>query len=129
MVKRSDLPAGRRLRCLLVNDRDDGLSLALAHYLSCELVDIEFTLDEERGGDVVWLCASQPDDVASVRRLRTERPWSLLVVTRRGATEAWRQAALAAGADLAASGPLDHARLVGLLRRAQRLASRAGVAS
>jgi hypothetical protein len=125
-----DPPTGRQLTCLLVHDRDDGgLSAALAHYLSCELPGIAFTLDERVATDVVWLCAAEPDDVARVRWLREDRPWAVILVTRRGASAAWRQAVLAAGADLVGGWPLDHGGLAQLLRHARALAVRAGVAS
>jgi hypothetical protein len=115
---------------LLVHDGDEGgLSLALAHYLSCELSGIAFTLDERVASDVVWLCASESGDAARVRCLREEQPWAVIVVTRRGANEAWRQEVLAAGADLVGGWPLDHAGLAQLLRHARALAVRAGVAS
>lgn len=127
---REDPPTGRQLSCLLVHDGDDGgLSLALAHYLSCELPGIAFTLDEQRATDVVWLCATAPGDAARVRWLRQEQPWAVIVVTRRGASAAWRQEILAAGADLVGGWPLDHAGLAQLLRHARALAVRAGIAS
>jgi hypothetical protein len=79
--------------------------------------DIDFTLEELPDVDAVWVCGYERGAARLVRDLRDRHPSAVLIVTGRGASEAWADEALAAGADCASPWPLGIERLSRILHR------------
>lgn len=115
--------------CLLTPlDAHQGLSHTLLQYLSEQMPEITFTMQE--GGDVhaIWLCGYESGSARAIARLRAGHPDALLLVTGRGDPALWEREAFEAGADHACAWPLPYARLASLLssrheRRAARSSS------
>lgn len=115
----------RRLTCRLTTLHPErALSLALVQHLSQELPDIDFTLADRPGIDVIWACGYERGNPAHIRVLRAHHPHTLLLVTAKGPEDLWSAEARAAGADSTLSWPVDLGRLARALHR-HRLQHRA----
>src|SRR5262245_40279703 len=122
---RARAPLGGGLTCLLTTLHPErGLDLALVQHLAGELPDIDFTLEEERPVDVVWVCGYERGNAGLIQTLRARHAGSVLLVTAKEPEELWAGEVLSAGADHALAWPVDFARLARALRRrpAQRRA-------
>ncbi len=107
----------RGLTCHLTTLHPErALSLALVQHLAQEMPDIEFTLDEPREVDAVWLCGYERGAARLVRGLRARHPSAVMIVTGRGPLEIWEDEVLASGADCACPWPLEVAQLRRLFR-------------
>lgn len=115
-----DAPKGRRgargrLVCRLTPLHPErALAFALVQHLSQELPDIEFTLEEQRLPDVVWVCGYERGNSTAIRLVRLRYPRALVLVTGRESAELWADEVRAAGADRALAWPMD----LGSLERA-----------
>ncbi len=108
----------RRLTCRLTTLHPErALALALMQHLSEELPDIDFTLEDRPGIDVVWACGYERGNSAQIRSLRAHHPRTLLLVTAKEPEDLWSAEVRAAGADSALSWPVDLGRLSRLLHR------------
>lgn len=117
-LRRSHGEGQRGLACLLTTLHPErALSLALVNNLSEEMPDIDFTLQEGPGIDVVWLCGYEPGATRVVRALRARHPGAVLVVTGKEPEDLWKGEVIGSGADCALSWPVDYARLSGVLHR------------
>ncbi len=113
---------GRGLSCLLTPLHSErALSLALLQHLAGELPDLDFTLEDRDGIDVLWVCGYERGNTALIRRLRERHPLALLLVTAREPEELWSSEVQRAGADLALAWPVDLARLSHVLHRRSHL--------
>jgi hypothetical protein len=114
--------SGHGLTCLLTPLHSErSLSLALVQHLAQELPDLDFTLEDREGVDVLWVCGYERGNSDLIRSLREHHPLALLLVTAREPEELWAAEVHAAGADLALSWPLDIGRLGETLRRRAHL--------
>lgn len=104
-----------RLVCRLTSLHPErALAFALVQHLSQELPGIEFTLEDRRAPDVVWVCGYERGNASAIRLLRLRHPRALVLVTGRESAELWADEVRAAGADRALAWPLD----LGSLERA-----------
>jgi len=100
----------RKLTCYLTPVLPGrALSLALARYLTDEMPDIAFTLEEHERVDAIWVCGYDRRAARHVRKLRTRHPTALIVVSGRSPATTWKRDVIESGADLACSWPLDYA--------------------
>jgi hypothetical protein len=98
----------KRVTCRLTTLHPErALSRALVQHLADELPDIDFTLEDRPGIDVVWACGYERGNSAQIRGLRARHPQPLLLVTAKEPTDLWSAEVRAAGADSALSWPLD----------------------
>jgi hypothetical protein len=109
--------------CLLMPLHPErALARALVQHLTGELPDVEFTLKEREGIDVLWVCGYEDGNAALIRGLRARHPGAVLLVTAKdhgtpSEEDSWATEVLGAGADHALSWPVDLARLTRVLRR------------
>ena len=103
---RGPLPSRARSRCLITTlDPKRGLSRALLGHLASELRGIELTVDPRGHLDSIWLCGYERGSADVVRDLRAQHPGAVILVTGRGIE--WRREVLEAGADRAATWPVN----------------------
>lgn len=103
-------------RCWIVLAHPDlGLAPALLHHLRAEVAGLEFAAEESPRLHSIWLCGYEPGALELLRAIRARHPEALVLVTRRGALDAWAAEALLAGADEVRAWPLHTRELARVL--------------
>jgi len=116
--EREEVDEARGLVCLLTPVHPErALSRALIQHLAQEMPDITFTLRASEPVSALWICGYEAGSAAAVAGLRARHPDAILLVTGRDDPQAWREEALAAGADLACGWPVPFEDLSRYLHR------------